>query len=52
MAPGALTNPQRDENAEFIKQQKYLPWSPPNQGEDLGYKYDKVEKYDITKEGN
>ncbi len=50
MAPGALNNPQREENVEFQKQKTYLPWEP-NRDNMLktSYKYDKVEEYDITK---
>jgi hypothetical protein len=49
-APGALTNPLRDQNLEFAKQKTYLAWEPTKKAFDSSFSYDKVTAYDITKE--
>lgn len=50
MAPGARNNPLKHENEEFHKQKTYLSWEPPKHENKVDvYKYDHVDKYDITK---
>lgn len=50
-APGSMGNNYRVENYEFCKQKTYLEWNPPNYNKPIDYKqYDRVDKYDITKE--
>ena len=50
-APGAFGNKLRKENYEFVKQKTYLEWNAPGMKDPINYKlYDRVDKYDITKE--
>ncbi len=50
-APGSFGNQNREENFEYMKQKTYLEWNPPNTNHTVNaWKYDKVDKYDITKE--
>lgn len=50
-APGAFGNNNRQENYEYVKQKSYLEWNAPNTPYHINYKlYDRVDKYDITKE--
>jgi len=50
-APGSFGNNHRQENFEFAKQKTYLEWNAPGMKNHINYNiYDRVDKYDITKE--
>jgi len=50
-APGSFGNGLRKENTEYAKQKTYLEWNAPGMQNPINYKqYDRVDKYDITKE--